>query len=237
MSNLDDNREIAAASHRTFSEYLAEEEDPRPRKVAGVIALVLHFLLFMVIVPDSTREPLEVTSPVAATVIKRYKPPSPPAQAKRTKRRKVVNPVPIPDPTPEEPEPVVEEASDSFVGEVSQEFVVGLPDAPPGPGGDARAGAFRAGEGGVTPPEVVRRQLPEYTPGATRSGIQGEVWIEAVVTAEGGVVEPKLLKGLPDDELNDRALESIRHWRFRPGLKDGRPVPVIAVFTVTFRLH
>ena len=86
-------------------------------------------------------------------------------------------------------------------------------------------------------PEIIRQVDPEYTPEATRRGIQGEVWIEAIVDIDGTVVEPRLLRGLPDEELNRRAMEAIQAWIFRPGMKDGQPVPVIAVFTVTYRLH
>ena len=53
----------------------------------------------------------------------------------------------------------------------------------------------------------------------------------------GTVIEPKLIRGLPDDELNERALASILQWQFKPGIRDGEPVPVIALFTVTFRIH
>lgn len=221
-----------------FSRYLSEPEDTRPRKIAAIAALLAHFVLFMIVVPESQLDPIRLTSENTATVIKRWRPPSPPA-AQRKAVKKKVNPIPIPDPTPDEPEPVVEEYSDAVVGDPEADFVVGLPDAPPGPGAGsgARSGAFRVGEGGVVPPQVIRRELPEYTPDATRQGIQGEVWIEAVVTEDGQVTDPRLLKGLPDDELNDRALASILRWQFRPGLKDGEPVPVIAVFTVTFRLH
>lgn len=86
-------------------------------------------------------------------------------------------------------------------------------------------------------PILVQRVLPEYTPSATRAGVQGDVYIEAVVTIEGTVVDPKLIRGLPDEELNQRALNAILKWSFKPGIKDGRPVPVIALFTVTFRIH
>ena len=57
------------------------------------------------------------------------------------------------------------------------------------------------------------------------------------MTEDGQVVEPKLIRGLPDEELNQRALDAIVRWTFKPGIKDGRPVPVIALFTVTFRIH
>ena len=153
----------------------------------------------------------------------------------KTKRKKT-NPIPIPDPTPDDPEPVMDEESDVDFGDPDAEFSVGLPNAPPGPGG-ARSGAVTMGSGGLIAPILVERILPEYTPSATRAGIQGDVYIEAVVTEDGLVVEPKLIRGLPDEELNQRALDAIVRWTFKPGIKDGRPVPVIALFTVTFRIH
>lgn len=215
--------------------YLTREEDSRPTRWAGVAAIVLHFVLFLVVFPAARQEAVRVTSRNAATVIQRYTPPSPPVQARKT-RKKATEPVPIPDPTPHEPEPIHDEASDLEFGEPDTQFVVGLPDAPPGPPG-ARAGAVSAGTGGLIPPVILERVLPEYTAGATRGGIQGDVYIEAVITVDGQVIEPRLLHGLADDELNQRALVAVQQWRFKPGLKDGRPVPVLATFEVNFRIH
>ena len=93
------------------------------------------------------------------------------------------------------------------------------------------------GSGGLIAPIKLTEVLPEYTPSATRAGIQGDVYIEAVVMIDGTVAEPKLLRGLPDDDLNQRALEAVSKWTFKPGYKDGHPVPVIAMFTVTYRIH
>ena len=97
--------------------------------------------------------------------------------------------------------------------------------------------AEQIGTNGLVAPVLISTVLPEYTPEATAAGILGDVYIDAVVTVEGNVVEPKLIRGLPDDELNRRALEAITKWTFEPGTKDDEPVPVIALFTVTFRIH
>jgi protein TonB len=37
--------------------------------------------------------------------------------------------------------------------------------------------------------------------------------------------------------LDEMAIEAVRQWRFRPGLKDSRPVTAAATIEVTFRLH
>lgn len=228
----------ASGGAELVGEYLQpDEERVDSLKRAGIVALVFHFLALMLVIPMAGPDviPLERT---AAITVKRYQPPAPPKQVqKKVAAKKRATVVPIPDPTPDDPEPIEpEEGAEFEAGEFDADFAIGEPiGAPSGMG--ARQGAYRAGDGGVASPVVVRQVDPEYTPEATRKGIQGEVWIEAVVDTEGRVVEPRLLRGLPDEELNRRAMEAIQRWVFRPGMKDGQPVPVIAVFTVTYRLH
>jgi TonB family protein len=36
--------------------------------------------------------------------------------------------------------------------------------------------------------------------------------------------------------LDEKALEAVRQWKFRPGYKDGKPVTVEATIEVNFRL-
>lgn len=216
-------------------EYLADAGDKKDLKIAGIWALVFHFILFFIVIPSARVEPIPLRSQMATTIVKRYKPPAPPSRPKKTVKKKT-NPIPIPDPTPDEPEPLIDEESEVEFGDPDAEFDVGLPNAPPGPAG-ARAGAETLGSGGLIAPVQILTVLPEYTPSATRNGIQGDVYIEAVVTVNGTVTEPKLIRGLPDDDLNQRALDAILQWTFKPGEKDGKPVAVIALFTVTFRIH
>ena len=224
-----------ALAPKLMREYLEKGVDPTDLKKAGVGALIFHFILFFIVFPTAQVEPIPLRDQMATTIVKRYKPPAPPSRPKKQVKKKT-NPVPIPDPTPDDPEPIIDEDSEVEFGDPDAEFDVGLPNAPPGPGG-ARAGAVAMGSGGLIAPIQIDKVLPEYTPSATRAGIQGDVYIEAVVTVDGTVEDPKLIRGLPDDELNQRALEAVTKWTFRPGIKDGQPVPVIALFTVTYRIH
>jgi periplasmic protein TonB len=36
--------------------------------------------------------------------------------------------------------------------------------------------------------------------------------------------------------LDEKAIEAVQKWRFKPGVKDGRPVAVAATVEVNFRL-
>ena len=36
--------------------------------------------------------------------------------------------------------------------------------------------------------------------------------------------------------LDEKAIEAVQKWRFKPGVKDGKPVPVAATVEVNFRL-
>jgi TonB family protein len=216
-------------------EYLNAAIDRKDLKVAAIWTLVFHFLLFWIVIPTARVEPIPLTNQMATTIVKRYQPPAPPSRPKKSVKKKT-NPIPIPDPTPDDPEPLIDEESEVEFDDPDADWDVGLPNAPPGPRG-ARDGAVAMGSGGLIAPVQILTVLPEYTPSATRNGVQGDVYIEAVVMEDGTVTDPKLIRGLPDEELNQRALDAIVKWTFKPGLKDGKPVPVIALFTVTFRIH
>jgi len=104
----------------------------------------------------------------------------------------------------------------------------------PGEGGGIGGGVFRVG-GGVSAPQLVIRVEPEYTEAARKAKYQGTVVLYAVVDADGKVRDLKVVRALGLG-LDEKALEAVRQWKFRPGMKDGRPVAVAASIEVTFRL-
>lgn len=104
----------------------------------------------------------------------------------------------------------------------------------PGEGGGIGGGVFRVG-GGVSAPQLVFRVEPEYTEAARKAKYQGTVVLYAVVDADGKVRDLKIVRALGLG-LDEKAMEAVRQWKFRPGVKDGRPVAVAASIEVTFRL-
>jgi len=108
------------------------------------------------------------------------------------------------------------------------------PGVGPGSGGGFGGGAYKIG-GGVSAPVPVFRPEPEYSEEARKAKWQGAVLLEIVVDENGVPQGIKVIRSLGLG-LDQKAIEAVQKWRFKPGLKDGKPVPVSAAIEVNFRL-
>jgi len=88
---------------------------------------------------------------------------------------------------------------------------------------------------GVTLPQLIHKVEPEFTDEARKARHQGVVRMRLVVGSDGLVQRAELTNRLGLG-LDERAIEAVRQWRFRPGTRNGRPVNVEAEVEVTFRL-
>jgi TonB family protein len=88
---------------------------------------------------------------------------------------------------------------------------------------------------GVSAPEIIFKREPEYTEEARRARVSGAVLLEAIVSPEGVPLNATVMRGLGSG-LDERAVEAVRSWRFRPGLKEGKPVAVKISVEVKFSL-
>ena len=104
----------------------------------------------------------------------------------------------------------------------------------PGTGGGFGGGAYRIG-GGVSAPAVLSKVEPEYSEEARKAKWQGTVVLSLVVDDQGRPQNLKVLRSLGLG-LDQKAIEAVEKWRFKPGMKDGKPVPVMATIEVNFRL-
>jgi TonB family protein len=91
--------------------------------------------------------------------------------------------------------------------------------------------------GGVTRPELVEssRVDPIYPEAAQRAGLEGLVVLRATIDERGRVGDLEVLRGLGLG-LDEAAVAAVRHWRFRPATRAGKPVKVIYILSVYFRL-
>jgi TonB family protein len=96
------------------------------------------------------------------------------------------------------------------------------------------AGPIRPGNG-VSQPQLIEKVEPKYTEEATRNKVEGTVTLSLVVAEDGTATSIKVVKSL-DPGLDQQAIDAVSQWRFQPGQKDGKPVPVMANIEVNFRL-
>jgi TonB family protein len=89
---------------------------------------------------------------------------------------------------------------------------------------------------GVSAPQVISRVPPEYTEQARQAKWQGTVGLQVIVDEKGIPQEIKIVRPLGMG-LDQKAIEAVQQWRFQPGLKDGKPVPVTANLELNFRLQ
>ena len=108
------------------------------------------------------------------------------------------------------------------------------PGVGPGSGGGYGGGAFKIG-GGVSAPVATFKPEPEYSEEARKAKYQGEVWLSVVVDEKGVPQDIKVTRKLGLG-LDEKAIEAVRKWRFKPGMKDGKPVAVQATIAVSFHL-
>jgi TonB family protein len=95
-------------------------------------------------------------------------------------------------------------------------------------------GPYRVGNG-VAPPSLASKVEPQFTELAREAAFQGTVLLSTVVDVEGHPTALRVEKpvGLG---LDEEAIRAVEQWQFKPGMKDGQPVPVYAQIEVTFRL-
>ena len=79
---------------------------------------------------------------------------------------------------------------------------------------------------------------PKYTPEAMRAKIQGMVELEAVIGVNGQITEIRVHKSLDRAfGLDEEAMRVARQWLFRPARYQGKPVDMVVIIQMEFRLH
>jgi protein TonB len=111
------------------------------------------------------------------------------------------------------------------------------PGLGPGKGGGTGGDEFMAGTHGNGFPVCIYCPNPQYSEEAVKTKYQGVVTLLVTITADGGVTNIRIAKGLGVG-LDEMAVAAVRTWRFRPALGPGnKPVGVNAPIEVTFRLY
>jgi TonB family protein len=105
----------------------------------------------------------------------------------------------------------------------------------PGSGGNAGGGLYRVG-GGVSAPVALNNVEAEFSDEARRAKYQGVCIISLIVDVQGNPQNPRVIRTLGMG-LDEKALEAVRKYKFRPAMKGNTPVPVMISVEVNFRLY
>ena len=107
--------------------------------------------------------------------------------------------------------------------------------AGPGSGGGYGGGLMSVG-GGVAAPELLHSVEPEFTEDARRANFQGIVSIRLIVDSQGNPQDVQLVQHLGMG-LDEKAIEAVRQYKFRPAMYEGHAVSVQILVEVDFHLH
>jgi TonB family protein len=83
--------------------------------------------------------------------------------------------------------------------------------------------------------KIINKARIVYPAEAKQQGIQGTVFLKAVISKEGTVLSLQVLSA-PHKSLADAALEGVKQWTYQPTLLNGNPVEVVTRVFVNFTL-
>jgi TonB family protein len=86
------------------------------------------------------------------------------------------------------------------------------------------AATASASPGDSTGLVVISAPKPYYPMEARERGLQGKVWIHLLISETGDVESADIISGHPD--LARAALEAMKKWKFKPYIRNGKPVKV-----------
>jgi TonB family protein len=89
--------------------------------------------------------------------------------------------------------------------------------------------------GNVSAPVPIYKPEPEYSEQARKAKLNGTVKLSIVVDIDGNAKNIRVVRPLGMG-LDEKAVEAVAKWRFKPGMKDGLPVAVKANVEVNFRM-
>ena len=105
----------------------------------------------------------------------------------------------------------------------------------PGSGGGTGGGVYHPG-GGVSAPQVIFAPDPEFSDEARRAKYQGICVVSVIVDAQGNPQHVHVIRPLGMG-LDEKAVEAVKQYKFRPAMFQGHPVPVEVNIEVNFRIY
>jgi len=88
----------------------------------------------------------------------------------------------------------------------------------------------------VTAPRANYSPDPKYPEKARKAHQRGDVILQLVVGTDGLPHDVKVDRGLTP-EMEESAIDAVKHWKFTPATRDRHPVPAQIKVAVSFKLY
>jgi TonB family protein len=88
----------------------------------------------------------------------------------------------------------------------------------------------------ATPPRLVSAPQTEFSERARGREFKGVSVLSVIVEPDGGTSHIQVMKGLGMG-LDEKAIASVKKWRFKPAMLNGKPVAVQIAVEVAFHLY
>jgi len=128
-------------------------------------------------------------------------------------------------------------------GVIGGDPMVGVPGGVMGGQPKGILGGFLGEDGRVhfgrnqsLPLYVERQDYPEYPEWGRIRGYEDQVVVRYIIGKDGRIKDVQVLSHASYPAFDDAVLEAIREWRFRPMIKDGKPVEVVHELAINFEL-
>ena len=89
--------------------------------------------------------------------------------------------------------------------------------------------------GGVSKPVVLYQVEPEFSEEARKAKFSGNVEVYLWVDTDGKPSHIQVVRGVGMG-LDQKAVDAVRQYRFKPAMKDGKPVQVDLYVDVNFQI-
>jgi protein TonB len=84
--------------------------------------------------------------------------------------------------------------------------------------------------------QILKKPTPRYNEEARRRKTSGYVIVRAILSADETVKHIEIITGLPNG-LSEKAIEAARQIKFKPAIKDGKPVSIWVELEYGFHIY
>jgi protein TonB len=85
-------------------------------------------------------------------------------------------------------------------------------------------------------PVAISQSAPDYSDEGREKKVEGDVYLDFVVGVDGKTHDVHVTKSLGSG-LDEKSIEAVQQWTFKPGTIDGKPVAVKLRGSVSFHLQ